>query len=153
MRGHAINVGLVEAAALLHDVDKALPAEHPLKQLRHGDAGAAWLRERGHEELAAAVADHPVTRLSDDEHYFAWSRGATVEERVVAYADKRAKQDVVSLDDRFRKWTQRHGNTPQMQVARERADALEADVCAAAGVSPSEVRRASWAAAALESAA
>jgi putative nucleotidyltransferase with HDIG domain len=152
-RGHAINVGLVEAAALLHDIDKALPDEHPLKALGHGFAGAAWLRERGHEELAGAVENHPVTRLADDERYFDWSRGATVEERVVAYADKRAKQDVVSLDERFQEWIERHGNTFEIQIARERAEALEKDICAAAGVSPDEVRRDPWASAALDSAA
>ena len=153
LRGHAINVGLIEAAAVLHDVDKAVPPGHPLKQLRHGEAGAAFLRERGHDQLASAVEGHPVTRLSDDEHYFAWSRGATVEERVVAYADKRARQDVVSMDERFRDWIERHGDSPEIRLARERAVVLEEEVCAAAGISPEEVRRAPWAVAALEGAA
>ncbi|MGI8928212.1 MAG: HD domain-containing protein [Candidatus Limnocylindrales bacterium] len=148
-RGHAIHVPLVEAAALLHDVDKALPAGHPLKPLGHGEAGAAWLREQGHDELAGAVANHPVTRLADDEHYSLWIHDATVEERVVSYADKRATQDLVSLDQRFSRWIERKGDTPKMQVARGRAEALERDVCAAAGVDPEEVQRAPWAVAEL----
>ena len=149
-RGHAIDVALVEAAALLHDVDKALPASDPLKGLGHADAGAAWLRERGHDELAGAVAAHPVMRLTEDERYEFWVRDATVEERVVAYADKRSRQDVVSLDDRFQYWRDRHGDNDAMQVARERADKLEAEVCDAAGVTPDQVQRDPWAEAELE---
>lgn len=140
---------LAETAALLHDLDKALPADHPLKPLGHGEAGAAWLRERGHDELAGPVANHPVTRLADDAHYSLWIRDATVEERVVAYADKRAMQDLVSLDERFRYWTERHTDTPAIRVARQRADELEREVCSAAGVEPNEVQRTPWAAIAM----
>ena len=149
-RGHAIDVGLVEAAALLHDIDKALPPSHPLKGLGHGDAGAAWLRERGHDELAGAVASHPVTRLREDERYEFWVREATVEERVVAYADKRARQNLVTLDERFQRWMDKHGDNDAMQVARQRADKLQDEVCAAAGVTPDEVQRERWAEAELE---
>jgi putative nucleotidyltransferase with HDIG domain len=148
-RGHAISVGLVEAAALLHDIDKAFPDDHPLKSLGHGYAGAAWAREQGHDELAGAIANHPVMRLADDEHYSTWIRDAIVEERVVAYADKRARQDLVSLDERFAYWVGRHGETPEIKKARERAEALEQDVCAAADISPADVQRLRWATAAL----
>lgn len=148
-RGHAISVALVEAAALLHDIDKALPDNNPLKGLGHGYAGAEWLSEHGYGELAGAVASHPVTRLANDDHYVIWSRMATIEERVVAYADKRAKQDLVPMDERFRSWVDRHGDTDLMRLARERANALETDVCAAAGIDPGQVERTEWAAAAL----
>lgn len=148
-RGHAIDVALVEAAALLHDVDKALPLNDPFKGLGHADAGAAWLRERGHDALAGAVAAHPVMRLTEDERYEFWVRDATVEERVVAYADKRARQDLVTLDARFEYWKERHGDTEAMQVARERADRLQAEVCEAAGIAPDQVERERWAAAQL----
>jgi putative nucleotidyltransferase with HDIG domain len=149
-RGHAIDVALVEAAALLHDVDKALPANDPLKGFGHADAGAAWLRERGHDELARSVAAHPVMRLTEDERYQFWIRDATVEERVVAYADKRSRQDLVSLDDRFQHWRDRHGDTDAMHVARGRAEKLEAEICDAAGVTPDQVERDPWADAELE---
>jgi putative nucleotidyltransferase with HDIG domain len=149
-RGHTIDVALVEAAALLHDVDKALPPNDPLKGLGHADAGAAWLRDRGHDELARTVSAHPVTRLTEDERYEFWVRDATVEERIVAYADKRSRQDLVTLDARFQYWTERHGDSEAMQLARERADRLETEVCGAAGVTPAQVERERWAAAELE---
>ncbi|MEO6350331.1 MAG: HD domain-containing protein [Candidatus Limnocylindrales bacterium] len=147
--GHTINVPLVEAAGLLHDLDKAFPAEHPLKWLGHGEAGAEWARQNGHAQIAAALANHPVMRLADDEHYLPWVHGATVEERVVAYADKRTKQDLVTLDERFVEWLARHGQTRGMEVARERAEALERDVCGAATIAPEDVQRAQWAVHAL----
>ena len=151
-RGHAINVALVEAAALLHDVDKALPPTYENKGMGHADAGAQWLSEQGYGELSGTVAAHPVMRLGEDEHYGSWSRGATVEERVVAYADKRATQDLVSLDDRFRRWLERHGETEVMATIRERADKLEAEVCVAAGIEPAAVARTRWAEEALRAA-
>jgi putative nucleotidyltransferase with HDIG domain len=151
-RGHAINVALCEAAALLHDVDKALPQSDPRNGLGHADAGAQWLSDNGYGELSAAVAAHPVTKLADDEHYAIWTLSATVEERVAAYADKRAMQDLVSMDERFDYWIEKHGETDVMVVARERAQILEAGVCEAAGVAPNEVARLRWAEACLQAA-
>jgi putative nucleotidyltransferase with HDIG domain len=148
-QGHAISTSLVEAAALLHDVDKALPKSEALKGLGHADAGAHWLSDSGYGELSGAVAAHPVTRLADNDHYATWARAATVEERVVAYADKRAKSDLVSMDERFENWVRKHGDTDLMRIARERAEILEASVCAAAGIRPEEVQRLRWAEAAL----
>ena len=126
-QGHAISTSMVEAAALLHDVDKALPKSEPLKGLGHADAGAHWLSDNGYGELSGAVAAHPVTRLADNDHYATWARAATVEERVVAYADKRAKSDLVSMDERFDNWIRKHGATEVMRIARERAEILEAE--------------------------
>ena len=149
-RGHAIDEALVDGAALLHDLDKALPQSDPHKGLGHGDAGAAWLRERGYDALAGAVANHPVMRLTEDERYEFWVHNATVEERVVAYADKRARQDLVPLAERFEHWIERHSDSEAMHIARERAEKLQEEVCAAAGITPEQVERDRWAEAELE---
>jgi putative nucleotidyltransferase with HDIG domain len=45
--GTALDPRLVERAALLHDVDKALPREAPERRLRHGEGSAAWLAAGG----------------------------------------------------------------------------------------------------------
>lgn len=159
-RGIPIDRGLVEAAALLHDTDKALPADDPLRQLPHGHGSAAWLTRTGHPELARAVAEHPVTRLLDGEAYRRWAAFATREERIVAYADKRAGQRLESMDARFASWRQRYPglladgrtvgwNEDEVKAVRTRAARLEADVCRAAGVRPGEVRRLAWTAEAL----
>src|SRR6478752_3031623 len=107
-RGTPVDRRLVEAAALLHDTDKTLPADDPARALPHGEGSAAWLTRAGHPELARAVANHPVTRLGDAEAYRRWAAFATREERIVAYADKRASQRLESLDDRFARWRRRH---------------------------------------------
>ncbi len=157
-RGVAVDRRLVEAAALLHDVDKALPAGDPASARPHGEGSAAWLTRRGHPELARAVAGHPVTRLLDGEAYRRWAAFASHEERVVAYADKRAGQRLETMDARFASWRRRYGqgasdpsdrrgadpDSGAWHAVRARAGRLEADVCRAAGVTPTEVRRLAW---------
>ncbi len=152
-RGTAVNRQLVEAAALLHDVDKLLPDDHPLKSLAHGEAGAAWLGQRGHAELAPAVAGHPATLLTDERRYPAWALSATVEDRIVAYADKRATQELVALERRFDEWRKRHPeHAAVLDLARRRAEQLEIEACSAAGIKPAEVERLAWADDALRAA-
>jgi hypothetical protein len=161
-RGVAIDRRLVEAAALLHDVDKVLPPGHQARALPHGEGSAAWLTEAGHGELARAVEHHPVTRLADGARFRRWASFASREERIVAYADKRAGQRLESMDARFASWRRRYppttsGAAPAWDAAtfdavRARAGRLEADVCRAAGVLPAEVSRLAWTGAAIRSA-
>jgi HD superfamily phosphodiesterase len=151
-RGVAVDRALVESAALLHDLDKALLPTDPLRALGHGHAGAAWLREHDHEELAPAVESHPVMRLVHPEAE-RWLQRSTLEERIVAYADKRAAQRLGPIDARFRRWFEKHPeHTEALRLARGRAAALELDVCGAADVDPADVRRLRWVDDALEGA-
>jgi putative nucleotidyltransferase with HDIG domain len=143
---------LVEAAALLHDVDKLFDSDDRLAGLEHGDAGARWLAGRGYPELGPAVAAHPVRRLERADAR-RWLESASLEERVVCYADKRAGQRLESVDARFAGWERRY---PQFAAALSRArvhvDRLERDVCAAARVTPHDVRRLPWVRGALDAA-
>lgn len=153
--GHPVDVRATEAAALLHDVDKVLPAGDPARRLPHGEGSAAWLHAAGLDELSALVADHPVTRLADDA---AWARlaAAPLDARIVAYADKRAGQQLESMDARFASWRRRYPAGPHedgrptgwddaaARLVRARAAELEAAVCAAAGIASHEVRRLRW---------
>ena len=107
-RGTPVDRAAVEAAALLHDIDKVLPATDPARTLRHGDGSADWLRRHGHPELGRLVAGHPVTRLADAEAFRRWAAFASREERIVAYADKRAGQRLESMDARFASWARRY---------------------------------------------
>ena len=154
-RGTPVDRRLVESAALLHDVDKILPPDHPLRALPHGHGSAAWLAEAGHPELSRAVANHPVTRLADGDAYRRWAAFASREERIVAYADKRAAQRLGPMDARFAAWDRRHPtkwSAAERRAVRTRADRLEADVCRAAGVTPEAVRRLAWTGPALRAA-
>jgi putative nucleotidyltransferase with HDIG domain len=145
-RGIPVDRRLVESAALLHDIDKAMPrGDQP-----HGEAGARWLSGHGYPELSDAVASHPVSRLGDDSQYAAFVSGTSRETRIVAYADKRAAQRLAPMNRRFLRWERRH---PELETslarARERALKLEREVCEAAGVTPEAVRRLRWVAAAM----
>lgn len=146
-RGTPVDRRAVEAAALLHDVDKLLPPGDPARALSHGDGSAAWLSARGHPELGRAVAGHPVTRLADEARYRTWAAFASREERIVAYADKRAGQRLEPMEARFASWRKRYPtgwDAPTAATVRARAARLEADLCRAAGVRPDEVRRLAW---------
>ena len=162
--GIALDRRLVETAALLHDMDKVLPASDAARALPHGEGSAAWLTRHGHPELSRAVAGHPVTRLVDGDAYRRWAGFATREERIVAYADKRAGQRLESMEDRFASWRRRYPATTNdgraigwddatWQRVRDRAARLELDVCRAAGIAPAEVRRLAWTGEALRRAA
>jgi hypothetical protein len=152
-RGGAIDRRLAETSALLHDLDKALPADHRLRELEHGRAGAAWLAEHGFGELSAPVADHPVTRLTEEPGYERWAAEASLEDRVVAYADKRALQRLVPMRRRFAEWRRRYPDyADRQQLGRQRAERLEHEVCDAAGVKPERVRRLRWVATAIRAA-
>ena len=154
--GTTVDRRLVETAALLHDVDKLLPAGDPARDLPHGDGSAAWLTRHGHPELARAAAGHPVTRLIDGARYRRWAAFASREERLVAYADKRAGQRLESMAARFASWQRRYPDGWSADDARlvlERARRLEADICRAAGVAPEDVRRLAWTGSAFRAAA
>jgi putative nucleotidyltransferase with HDIG domain len=151
-RGIALDATLVETAALLHDLDKMLPVDDPLKQLGHGAAGAEWLRRRGHGDLAPAVASHPVMEIGDAPTYEAWAERADLAGRVVAYADKRARQRIVTVDQRFARWHEQYPDSPRLDLAHERARQLEQEICAMAGIKPTDVQRKAWVAEALRGA-
>ena len=144
-----VNRQLVEAAALLHDVDKARP--RALRGAgRHGDAGAAWLTAHGHPELGEVVALHPVTRLVDAEEAERVLR-APLEARILAYADKRAAQRLQPMAARFARWRRRHPadrpggwSDATAEATWRRAVDLEREVCALARCRPEEVGRLRW---------
>lgn len=137
--GVEVDAPLVEAAALLHDIDKVEPraAGH------HGLAGAERLTELGYGELADAVASHPVTCLLETARF---PRGW--EAICVSVADRRVGQTFVAIDERLDAMTARHpAHAIQIQAAWAPADALEAELADAAGLSRAELEdrlRAAW---------
>lgn len=150
--GHPVDRRLVEAAALLHDVDKLLPPDDPRRALPHGDGSAAWLTAAGAPELADAVRDHPVPRLAEP----AAARrvlGAALEVRLVAYADKRAGLRLESMAARFASWRLRYPvvedgdgwTLATIRAAEAAAATLERRVCDELGIRPRDVRRLRWA--------
>lgn len=91
-RGQCIDIGLVEAASLLHDLTKT---ECLKTREDHAQTGSQLLRKIGYERVGEVVAEH--IQLTKGE-----SLSLVSEEEVVNYADKRVRHDrIVSLKERF----------------------------------------------------
>lgn len=99
-RGQNLDLSLVEAAALLHDLTKT---ECLRTKEDHAFTGSKRLKEMGYERIGEVVAEHiRLTKVTDP---FRIS-----EEEVVNYADKRVKHDrIVSLEERFQDLKERYG--------------------------------------------
>ena len=104
--GRALDLPLVRAAALLHDLAKSYTIRHGGS---HAQLGAAWVREEtGNPALAQAVLFHVS---------WPWSGTELDDVRdplrlpvIVAYADKRVRHaEVVSIQERFDDLLVRYG--------------------------------------------
>ncbi len=91
-----VNIPLVRAAGLLHDIDKAaqkLPGE------QHPDTAVRILKEEGMEEVAALVKTHPLHAILDP-----MITPKTWEEKCLYLADKMVKYEILTVDERFDLW-------------------------------------------------
>ena len=93
--GYDINLKLLEAGALLHDVCKWDEIQTKSK-IHHAYIGADFLKDK-FPELSEIVRKHPVYEYKNSD-FHTW----TIEEKIVNYADKRVTHDkLVSLKDRY----------------------------------------------------
>lgn len=140
-QGIPVDVRVVEAAALLHDIDKP---DTRVSGEPHGEVGARVLERMGFGELAAAVSSHPVTALLDEDRY---PRGW--EPVLVSVADKHVAQTFMPIDQRLDEMTQRHPQyRDEIDAARRGAHALEREIAEVAGLTVDELverLRAAWA--------
>lgn len=125
--GIPIDGRLIEAAAVLHDIDKP--------RLRrtggtHGVIGAKILTELGYDELAIPVASHPLPCLLDDERFpIGWPSV------IVAVADRHVAQSFMTIDERLDDMKLRHPeHAAAIESARRPAHALAAQVAEAVGL-------------------
>ena len=103
-RGEAMDVPLVEAACLLHDIAKVSSFQ---SGENHSRAGARLLRDLGFFEVAEVVRQHVILDPGADD-------GRITEAALVHYADKRVKHDTaVSLGERFQDLRDRYGKSPE----------------------------------------
>lgn len=138
--GIPIDSRLVEAAALLHDIDKL---EIRRTGGEHGIVGARRVEAAGYPELAIPIASHPITCLLDDERFpIGWPSV------VLAVADRHVAQRFMTIDERLDDMQARHPeHAAQIEAARRPAHALEAQVAEAVGVDVDELvehLRAGW---------
>ena len=130
--GIPLDLGLVEAAALLHDIDKL---ETRAGRGIHGAAGAATLEAMGFAELAPPVASHPLSALLDDARF---PRGWP--SVVISVADKHVAQDFLTVDQRLEDMALRYpAFRAEIDAARRPAHRLEAELADAIGMPPADL--------------
>jgi putative nucleotidyltransferase with HDIG domain len=112
-----VDGALVEAAALLHDIDKV---EIRRTGGEHGIVGALRLEALGYSELAIPVASHPLhALLDDDRHPIGWPSV------LVAVADRHVGQEFMTVDERLDDMKVRHPeHAESIESARRPAHAL-----------------------------
>lgn len=107
VQGIFTNTLLIEAAALLHDIDKAIPKK---EGERHPDTAVRVLLELGFAEVAEIVKKHSVHCILDSK-----LTPTTWEEKIVFLADKMVKHEFIGVEARFRLWYSE--NLPEAAVA------------------------------------
>lgn len=86
---HKVNIGLVAAACLLHDIERS--------KENHVEEGAELLKRLGYAQVAKTAKKHGLNNI-----YIDGLAPKTTEEKIVFYADKRVVEDkVVGLRERF----------------------------------------------------
>lgn len=112
-RGQKIDLALVEAASLLHDLTKTeclrTKEDHALK-------GSQVLEQMGYPRVGEVVAQH-IWLIREGDPF------TVSEEEIVNYADKRVMHDrIVPLKERFNDLRKRYGENPR---ALQHMDRLE----------------------------
>lgn len=108
-----IDVDLVRAGALLHDIGKTTVFS---ESRSHAENGALILEREGHGELAEIVRRHLVDAVLEPSRAL-----ETWEQKLVFYADKVVTREVISLRERFGDLRARY---PQLLALFEYAEPL-----------------------------
>ena len=99
-KGRTVDLGLVEAASLLHDLTKA---ECLKTKDDHAQTASQQLKRMGYERVGEVVAQHIWLAKEGDPSWVS-------EEEIVNYADKRVMHDrIVPLEERFSDLKARYG--------------------------------------------
>jgi hypothetical protein len=133
-KGVKLNIPLLEAAALLHDIDKNIPK---LPGERHPDAGVRVLKEEGMAEVAELVRRHPLHVILDPKLGL-----DTLEAKVLYLSDKMVKYEIIGVDKRFGLWNAEDLPGEAKQILTEsypKVKKLEQEIFHLAGIGPEEL--------------
>lgn len=106
-----INIPLLQASALLHDIDKSIPKR---SGEQHPDTAVRVLREEGMGEVADVVKTHSLYAILDPT-----IAPKTWEEKLLYLADKMVKLEIITVDKRFALW-QEEELPPEAKVMLDR---------------------------------
>lgn len=133
-KGQRIDLRLVEAASLLHDLTKS----QSLKTKEdHAQTAYQLLKNMGYERVAEVVAEHIRVQKKN-------VSTSITEEEIVNYADKRVQHDrIVSLEERFRDLIERYAETlissKEMNQLKEETYRIEHKIFSILGFDPNEI--------------
>jgi len=104
--GAGLNLELIKAASLLHDITKTRGLQ---TKENHAKTGEALLTDLGYPQVARVVGRH--VELKDVKNC-----SSLTEEHIVNHADRRVlHENVVSLEVRFSYLIDRYGRTPEIR--------------------------------------
>lgn len=124
-----INVNLLRAAALLHDIDKSVGGPHP-------ETAVKILHDEGLDKVADVVATHSLHSILGPKPPKTW------EQKLLYLADKMVKYDIVGVDRRFALWRQEHLPHDAQQMIDDcypKVKKLEQEVFNLAQISPGDI--------------
>jgi putative nucleotidyltransferase with HDIG domain len=135
--GEMLDPLLVHRGGLLHDLAK-LKAAHraPESRISHGELAALMLMDLNYPQLAEIVRRHQLFSLTDPDF-----QPQTWEQKLVYFADKIIEGGrLASVDERITALRQRYPQNDQ-RIARTAPalQALQSELCAAAGIPPDEL--------------
>ncbi len=129
--GHEIDLNMVEAGALLHDITKTQSIG---TKENHAETGEKLLVELGYPKTGQVVGEHIIPK----------SRDALTPCEIVAYADKRVLHDhIVGLEERFVYLIDTYGSSERALAYYDKMRAcmlgIERQVVEATGAHPTEL--------------
>lgn len=134
--GQKLDLTLVEAGALLHDITKTISIE---TRENHAQTGSELLISLGYPGVAEIVRQH----ICLDPGPF--DPDAVTEAEVVNYADKRVKhEEVVDIEDRFRDVLERYiekfpGLEARFEQVQQETRLVEQKIFSKIDISPEEI--------------
>ena len=135
-KGQRIDLALVEAASLLHDLTKT---ECLKTKEDHAQTGYQLLKTIGYEDVGKIVAEHIHLSRKEDPQWVS-------EKEVVNYSDKRVQHDrIVSLEERFRDLKDRYVKNQRVfelfeQLEKETFE-IEEKIFSILGIDPNDLQR------------
>ncbi|MFC1646998.1 HD domain-containing protein [Patescibacteria group bacterium] len=130
-----INIDLLFAACLLHDLDKNVPKTPGEK---HPDAAVRILNDEKMGEVAKLVATHSLHNIIDSD-----LKPKSIEEKILFLSDKMVKDDVITVDERFRLWKDERLPLQEQTILDKSyplVKALEDEIMTSLSITPDDIK-------------
>jgi len=133
-RGYEVNIILVSSGALLHDIDKGIEGSGEV----HSKKGVEVLKKEGYPEIARICETHTINSFLDKN-----TIPSTWEEKIVALSDKMVKDEIITVDERYKLWMGEDLPKEQKEILHKSypiVKELEKEIFGIIGIKPEEVK-------------